>query len=614
MNYKYYAFNLVPGRIAMFGHDMRTLGQLFSTPNSQTEASFFQVPKYQRKYTWEKENQVTKLLDDVFDNIDQSEKEKQVIKPYYMGPIIVCPLDANDSIELIDGQQRLVTLAIFIRGLVDYLEIRINAGSFPQRRTEHMGMIRYELKSKIVKGWTSQPTPVIHLGRKIDRPFRETILMPDTPDRADLLKTSKKGEHPSTILLFDAYTKVWDELRERYDAKTGDTLADDLNKLQSLLLNQIWFLVITVKDKFDANTVFETMNARGKQLNLSDLVKNAFFEKFEDRIEATNIDDFENEWDDAEVAVSDFASFMWHAWFSRYPTWPKNKVFDVLQKEIQVLSPADVFEFAADLIFDESRFYHSYENPSSESKEDKRHCLETLAAMDATRCYPLLLSIDWANRKRHITDSEAIKILKQITRLTFWYSGICGKDAKRLESTYHSLAHSLRQKDKTTISAFLADIDRTLQKELPTVDECKASFKTGAFNDSKFIKMVLCNIENTEFNHVELELRSPAKVQLEHVLPRTPMPSWLNVFPNDRERTEYTYRFGNFTLLDKRLNVSVTNAPFAKKKQGYKKSHIELTKSLCAIPEWNKTEIDNRTDRLFELSRKIWPIKDERGT
>ena len=68
----------------------------------------FYVPSYQRGYRWD-ESQINALLDDVYSN-----KEK----PYCLQPIVVRK-DEQGRYELIDGQQRLTTLFIIYKFMID---------------------------------------------------------------------------------------------------------------------------------------------------------------------------------------------------------------------------------------------------------------------------------------------------------------------------------------------------------------------------------------------------------------------------------------------------------------------------------------------------------------
>ena len=76
----------------------------------------FYVPSYQRGYRWD-ENQVTALLNDVYDNDE---------KPYCLQPIVVRKGD-DGRYELIDGQQRLTTLFIiykFMKTIFPVVELK----------------------------------------------------------------------------------------------------------------------------------------------------------------------------------------------------------------------------------------------------------------------------------------------------------------------------------------------------------------------------------------------------------------------------------------------------------------------------------------------------------
>lgn len=66
------------------------------------------IPNYQRIYCWEKENVIC-LLDDVFSHFENSDK---ISVPYRLGTIILHAHD--DKFDIIDGQQRLVTLSLLL--------------------------------------------------------------------------------------------------------------------------------------------------------------------------------------------------------------------------------------------------------------------------------------------------------------------------------------------------------------------------------------------------------------------------------------------------------------------------------------------------------------------
>ena len=72
------------------------------------------IPNYQRIYCWEEKN-VKCLLDDIFDHIENQEKNKV---PYRLGVIILH--SNNGKYDIIDGQQRLITLSLLMNEMGIY--------------------------------------------------------------------------------------------------------------------------------------------------------------------------------------------------------------------------------------------------------------------------------------------------------------------------------------------------------------------------------------------------------------------------------------------------------------------------------------------------------------
>ncbi len=74
-----------------------------------------QVPLNQREYRWEKK-QITRLFQDLSRAIDNEEPE------YFLGTIVTIPMEL-DSLEVVDGQQRLATVAILLAEIRNYMRI-----------------------------------------------------------------------------------------------------------------------------------------------------------------------------------------------------------------------------------------------------------------------------------------------------------------------------------------------------------------------------------------------------------------------------------------------------------------------------------------------------------
>ena len=76
------------------------------------------VPDYQREYSWE-EDRVETLWKDLL----YAAQPKRKNRKYLLGPLV--DLGRNSKLEIVDGQQRLVTLSLLFRAMRDALEFLI---------------------------------------------------------------------------------------------------------------------------------------------------------------------------------------------------------------------------------------------------------------------------------------------------------------------------------------------------------------------------------------------------------------------------------------------------------------------------------------------------------
>src|SRR3989304_6903439 len=82
----------------IFKPDAKTIVKIFSDADS-----YYQVPDYQRPYSWEDE-QIEQLWDDLNSAIESGDES------YFLGPMIL--IKTKDGFDVVDGQQRLTTLTI----------------------------------------------------------------------------------------------------------------------------------------------------------------------------------------------------------------------------------------------------------------------------------------------------------------------------------------------------------------------------------------------------------------------------------------------------------------------------------------------------------------------
>ncbi|AOY82388.1 DUF262 domain-containing protein [Moorena producens JHB] len=81
------------------------------------------VPRFHREYYWSKE-QVTELWEDIISNIEIKDNNEFHHEEHFLGALVVVGDDKSTVLNIVDGQQRLTTLTIFISALCEgFMEI-----------------------------------------------------------------------------------------------------------------------------------------------------------------------------------------------------------------------------------------------------------------------------------------------------------------------------------------------------------------------------------------------------------------------------------------------------------------------------------------------------------
>lgn len=82
----------------------------------------FKIPRYQREYSWEKQ-QLEDFYKDIVSHI-KYDGEHYFYQEYFFGTVILYGGVVNNTteyLEIIDGQQRITTITIFLSALSDFL-------------------------------------------------------------------------------------------------------------------------------------------------------------------------------------------------------------------------------------------------------------------------------------------------------------------------------------------------------------------------------------------------------------------------------------------------------------------------------------------------------------
>jgi uncharacterized protein with ParB-like and HNH nuclease domain len=222
------------------------------------------VPRYQREYSWSKE-QVRELWDDIVTNIkvtgDLSEHEE-----YFIGAIVLVGNDKSIEFQIVDGQQRLTTITILLSVLCErFLEIKKSD-------------LAESIFRNYIEGTDDDGRPYFKLQNETPRPFFQTSIQYIKKENLEPKTTEEKALRASYKELYNLTAR--DNFKKNFSIEGG--VSDEkyeflLKSLRDHLVNYLKIILITVSDEEEAYTIFETLNARGMNLRSVDLIKNKLF-------------------------------------------------------------------------------------------------------------------------------------------------------------------------------------------------------------------------------------------------------------------------------------------------------------------------------------------------
>jgi hypothetical protein len=242
-----------------------------------------EVPQYQRSYSWT-EREVTEFLEDLFAAANQSET-------WFLGIVYTYHTTDEDGIRrgpsiLLDGQQRMTTMFIFLKELLLYHEIIPDSDLAPSIRDFAVA----NLTSLIFEPATQNPRLLLD---EANRNEFAMYLTGDSMANANFQFFRNGTFAKSHELVNDAIHTTRDWLREKfYDARGLQDEYDKFKRLVHFVLYNIELIEIQLSSHASFHNIFENINDRGRRLSGSDKFKNRYCAE----IPRNQIDAFETDW------------------------------------------------------------------------------------------------------------------------------------------------------------------------------------------------------------------------------------------------------------------------------------------------------------------------------
>jgi uncharacterized protein with ParB-like and HNH nuclease domain len=538
----------------------------------------YQVPIFQRDYSWDKDD-----WEDLWNDIEEIPNDKT----HYLGYLVLQKIqEGEESYWVIDGQQRLTTLsilalavtALFNKWSVEGVDTDDNRIRFDKITERYLGNFS---TSKL------SISPKITLNRNNDDFYKSWLLKLRQPSTLMKLK-------PSQRLMQKAFNYYFDQLNEKF--KTNKSGADLAEFLERIVGNGIVFTQIVVENDLDAFKVFETLNARGVKLSTADLLKNYLF-KLSSQLGELDLDEAERRWQNINdiIRANDLTTFIRHSWNSRYKLERQPTLFKAIKREIS--TPQLAFDFLNSLE-NISQFYTAFNNPNDEiwDKEEGSH-LKVLELLNVTTCYSLMIAaIMNFDRK------EMKTLLRELAVITLRYN-LSELNPNEAERVFSKVANEIANKTITTAKEATLAL-KAIYVQDKNFEQAFSTVKVNTKRKKELTKYLLVKIENQIANKDYQP--EDAVATIEHILPENPGSVWEDTFPVDIQ-DEYIYRLGNYGLLEASINNKLdSNKSFTEKLIEYRKSAYKLCNEYCEYEKFDPKAIALRQEKMARVAKSIW--------
>lgn len=538
------------------------------------------VPPFQRSYAWGKAE-----FEDFWDDLSSA---AQANEEYFLGPIVVTAPDPNDQrLTIIDGQQRIATATILLAALRDKLVQMADTATALDIRREFIGS--EDLRTRNL-------TPKLLLNEE-DRAYFTTVLL----QRGDGSTSERYVSHKKIAAALDYFK---DRVAETIGGEAGarDKVIDWVDYIRDSAI----VMFAQIPAGADAYAIFESLNARGKDLALADLLKNHLFST----AGQTYFEDVRRNWTIGmnrvtETAPADEAATknsLRHYWNSYKPLVREKDLYKSLRREIKNASDATSF---ARSLEDTSEHYSALLTPGhlrwQELGTKTAQAVENLLSFGLEQNRPLLLAA-----MSHLEDKDLSALLKWLVAWSVRGLVVGGIGKGKTEATYAKAALAISEKKAKSVRA----VFRELEAIIPTDADFGLAFRTYSPPTNKRTAYLLRALESGQAAQQEPYLvPNPDRQELtvEHVLPLKPnLPDWPGFGKEDV--AAFADRLGNLVLIPGRSNRALGNKPFKHKVQVYKDADFVLTRSVAQdFTSWTPEAVNQRQDKLAKLALTVWP-------
>jgi uncharacterized protein with ParB-like and HNH nuclease domain/predicted transport protein len=540
----------------------------------------FVIPLYQRTYSWTRE-QCEQLWNDIVQATTYTGREG-----HFIGSIVYAQQEASliaatiPRYLVIDGQQRLTTLSLFLVALAQAVRESATSQEISHEEISDSYLVNTHGKGEL------------HYKLMLTQSDKEKLIeIIDHPERVT----------PSTLSsrLEENYLFFVERIRQS---------EVDLQKLYEGI-NKLIIVEILLGRDDNPQLIFESLNSTGMDLSQADLIRNYVLMGLREEEQTKLYKDYwypmERQFHYAEGS-DQFDRFM-----RDYLTLKQGSIpnIDRVYASFKAYQRSQTGKPIRQIVEDLYRYAHSFLRVAllQEEDEDIWNVLNDIHTLKVDVAYPFLLEVydDYAHK---LLSKQDLLVILRLVESYVLRRLICGIPTHGLNKVFVTLAKEIEKEHylESVQAAFLA---KARSGRFPRDEEFRSAFVVKDVYNLRIRKYLLSKLEN----YGQKELVRVENCTIEHILPqneRLPATWREELGSNWKEiQSRYLHTIGNLTLTG--YNAELSDRPFLEKRDmegGFAQSPLRLNRSLAKLEQWKKDEIEKRAQALADIAIKAWPV------
>ncbi len=552
----------------------------------QGRAQQFQVPLYQRTYSWT-EKQLRQLWTDIVEQAELLESGEKA-STHFLGSVVLAPSPQNEATFprwlVVDGQQRLTTLSLALAAIRDHI-----ADGEPD---EAERIDEEYLINKRKNGG--------------DR-FR---LLPTQADRAQFAAYVRGplSEQAAGGAVAAAYGFFRRKLVEAADPAAPQ----DVLRIEEAITSRLTLVAVTTERTDNVHRIFESLNNTGLKLSQADLLRNYLFMRLPTRGEHI----YETYWLPLQGSLSndELEQLMWlQLVLDGDDRVRRQHLYAAQQQRFErgEVSEAEIEAYIKEL-YRRGALFRRLLHPEKEANEAVRAHLHRLDTWQAQVTYPALMLLLDRRERGELDSADTARAMSYIESFLVRRT-MCRVPTNNLNRIFQAVPGQLPL--DMPVADGLHQLLSAENRFWPDDDELREKVRTAPFY--KFgrghqRKMVLQRLEES-YGHPEPVDFATAQLTIEHVVPQSPGDEWLRLLSEEvadgesakdlHSRLQHT--LGNLTLTA--VNAELSNHLFERKQGLLQGSHLEMNRRIATTERWGADEIRARADELSDRAIALWP-------